>query len=228
VARTIAFVNETDELKPQDISTAEAFPWPPRAGSSWLDALAATWQQACFDATSFFKRMPRAGDYGPVIIYYLIIGVAVAGIKLFWTTVFGSLEFSHFIADRFGADFPEGNAVVDFLVSPFFLLCALYLVSGVCHLVLMMSRGAKHGFETTTRVFAFSYSPMLFAAVPMIGTLAGLIWMVRIAIVGLREAHEIDGAKAAVAVLIPLFLAFCFILLGALAALTMGLLNTRL
>src|SRR5206468_5916329 len=127
------------------------------------------------------------------------------GLHLFWSSVFGAFELQNYILRRMNAA-QAHNGVVDFLVSPITLLIALYLVSGVTHLFLLMMRGAKHGFATTSRVFAFSYSPQLFTVVPVLGGLVAFFWMITLAIIGLREAHETDGAKAAVAVLVPLFL----------------------
>jgi hypothetical protein len=173
--------------------------------------------------------MPRENDYGSVLVYYLIVGVVAAGVQLFWHTVLGGFgtRLQSMIMPA-GYTAARSNGVVDFLLSPIFLLVTLYFVSGVCHVVLLMMRGAENGFATTSRVFAFSYSPALLMVVPVLGNFAAFIWMIVLAIAGLREAHQTDGAKAAVAVLVPVFLALLMVILGVILALTMGLLNTRL
>lgn len=229
MAQTFGGVTETLEAAQQDVRPHEFFPWPPPPGSSPTEAFFTTWKEACFQPASFFRRMPREDQFGSVLVYYLIIGVVAAGVQLFWHSVLGG--FTSHLLSLIGADrLPAGssNGVVDFLLSPLWLLFTLYLVSGVCHLVLLMMRGARHGFRTTTRVFAFSYSPILFVVVPVLGAFVAMIWMVVIAIAGLREAHETDGAKAAVSVLVPVFLLLSLLVLGAILALTMGLLNTKL
>lgn len=170
--------------------------------------------------------MPREDGYASVLVYYLVLAVVVAGIHLFWGSLLDFADLSSLIR-RASAD-DAGSGLIEFLLSPLFAIIGLYMVAGVVHLLLLMMRGAQHGFETTTRVFAFSYSPSAFAIVPVIGPIVGFIWMVVLSIIGLREAHETDGAKAATAVLVPVFLLIGLLVLATLAAITLGLLKTRI
>jgi len=231
MAQAFGGVTDTNlEAVQPDVTLDDSFPWPPRPGSSPLDAFFATWTEVCFHPTSFYRRMPREDPYVPVIIYYLIVGVIAAGVRLFWQTVLGdvSARLEGMIIPAKLAGTASTSGIVDFLLSPILLLVTLYLVSGVCHVLLLMMRDAKHGFGTTSRVFAFSYSPALFGVVPVLGNLVAFVWMLVLAIIGLREAHASDGAKAAVAVLVPVFLLIVLVVLGAMLALAMGLLNTRI
>jgi hypothetical protein len=221
-------VNETDpqlEALRHESPLDTTFPWPPASGTSAFDAFIATWKQSCFRPTSFFQRMPREDDYGWVIAYYLVIGIVVSGIELFWHSVLGDWSVMGTLVPESESRF---GSIVQFLLSPLILIVTLYLVTSACHLVLMMFRGAQHGFETSSRVFAFSYGPAVFAAVPIVGNLVAFVWMIALAITGLREAHQTDGAKAAVAVLLPVFLLISVMVLAAIAGLMMGILNTRI
>ena len=218
-------MNDTDQhIEALDAPHPETtFPWPPAPGASVIDAFASTWKQVCFEPATFFRRMPREDYFGAVIAYYLVIGVAVAGIHLFWSSILGNIGF---ISALFPEDESRFGPVVEFLFSPIILLITLYIVTGVCHLVLMLARGARHGFETSTRVFAFSYSPAILAAIPFLGNIVAFFWMTWLAITGLREAHQTDGAKAAIAVLVPLFLLLCTMALVFIGAMFMGILDT--
>lgn len=222
-------MTETFEATQQDTTPNDFFPWPPSPGASPTEAFFTTWKEVCFHPAAFFRHMPREDRYGAVLVYYLIIGVVGAGVQLFWHSVLGGFA-AHLqdliVRDRLPSHASSG--VIDFLLSPLLLLVTLYFISGVCHVFLLMMRGARHGFETTTRVFAFSYSPILFVIVPLIGNLVAVIWMIVVSVTGLREAHETTGAKAAAAVLVPAFLLLVLIVLAAMLALTMGLLNTKL
>jgi hypothetical protein len=216
--------NTEFENAPSELATPESFPWPPREGVSAFDAFVSTWRESCFHPTSFFRRMPRSGGYGAVLTYYLVLGVVVAGIELFWRSVLG---FS--LSERLmNEDSSRVNDIVQFLLSPLILILALYAVAGVCHLLLLMLRGATHGFETSSRVFAFSYGPSLANAIPILGGPISFVWMTVLAIIGLREAHQTEGSKAAVAVLIPLFLLLGLLVFVVLAAIMVGVLGTRL
>lgn len=209
---------------PPELVTPATFPWPPQEGVAAVDAFITTWRESCFHPTSFFRRMPRAGNYGAVLTYYLVIGVVVAGIELFWRSVLGFSLTERLMSE----DSSRLSDIVRFLLSPLILILTLYVVTSVCHLFLLVLRGSRHGFETSSRVFAFSYGPAIANVVPVLGGLIGFVWMTVLAIIGLREAHESDGSKAAVAVLLPVFLLFGLLLFAVFAAMMMGLLRTRL
>ncbi|MGH7443706.1 MAG: YIP1 family protein, partial [Longimicrobiales bacterium] len=108
----------------------------------------------------------------------------------------------------------------DFLLSPLWLLVSLFVSAGVVHVLLMMMRGADAGFATTLRVFCFAYGPQLFAVVPVVGAVVGSVWMVVISIIALSVAHAASAWKAAMAVLVPLFV---LVLFGVLAAMLLTL-----
>ena len=59
---------------------------------------------------------------------------------------------------------------------------------------------------------------------PLVGTVVGAIWSVVLTIAGLRYAHATSGWRAAVAVLLPLFVVLAF---GVLAALLIALGSVR-
>ena len=67
----------------------------------------------------------------------------------------------------------------------------------------MMVKGAKPGFEATFRVVAYGYSANIFMVIPFCGGILPLVWAVVLSIIGLREAHETTGGKAAFAVFLP-------------------------
>lgn len=184
------------------------------------------WRQACFHPTSFFRQLPRDGSVVPALIYYLVLAVIVAGVNLFWKSLFNFIELTDFL--RPGIEDSARTNILDFLLTPLFATIAIFLVTGVCHGLLALMRGTKHGFQTSLRVFAYSYSPAVFAVVPIAGPPVGFVWMVVLAIIGLREAQETDGAKAATAVLVPVFALLIFLVVAALTMVTLGLLKTRI
>lgn len=182
------------------------FPWPPPEGGSAIGAFGETWKDATFDAKSFFHRLPPGRSVGPALLYYLIIGILAAGVGLFWdaTGVFTTPAGQAPVAEASG--FGALDPVVAFLLSPLVLLIALGLSAGITHLLLLMLGGARNGFGTTVRVFCYAYSPMLFGVVPVLGAIVGSIWMIVVAIIGLREGHATEGWKAGLAVLLPFIL----------------------
>jgi hypothetical protein len=201
----------------------ERFPWPPRAGSSPLVALIETWKLSVFQPTLFFQQLPVPHSIGSAVLYYLIVGIPAVGITLFWQMLF-RLLYSSAGFEPASAAAPESAAwmpIVQFLLSPLFLLVGLGISFVVTHLLLMIFRGANRGAGTTLRVLCYSYGPALFVIVPVVGALVGGVWTIVLAIIGLREAHQTDGWRAATAILLPIVAAFflvvaLFIVVGAL------------
>jgi len=204
-------VNELDPLEPAAPAAPEAgraFPWPPGEDESILTAFTDTWRGATLSPTQFFRSLPRDGRIGPALLYYLPLGIAVAGAGLFWGLVLPSAEEMAALGG-FGQLGGESgmDPVIEFLMSPLLLLFSLFVSAGVTHMMLALFGGAKHGLSTTVRVFAFAYSPNILGVVPYAGELVGWVWMIVIAIIGLREAHGTGTGRAAAAVLVPLTVA---------------------
>jgi hypothetical protein len=191
----------TESWRYDEVDAPTGFPWPPPDDGSVLGSFGEAWKSATFDPAGFFRRIPRDGGTGAALVYYLAIGILVAGANLFWESLGGGA------GDETLAE-PDLfiQPVVGFLLSPLILLMALVLTAGVVHLILLLLRGAEHRFDTSVRVFCYAYSPMLFGVVPLVGTIVGSIWMLGLAIIGLREAHQTETWKPAVAVLLPFLL----------------------
>jgi hypothetical protein len=160
--------------------------------------------------------MPHIGSLGAAVLYYLSIGIPVAGAQLFWTMTRGSdaATVSAAAPGRLG----EWGPLVDFLISPVWLLISLFLAAGAVHVLLKLFGGVSGDYAMTTRVFAYAYSPQLLGIVPVAGAIAGFVWMVGVAIIGVRESHRTTTGRAAAAVLIPLSIALAFVALAALIA----------
>ena len=186
-----------------ELAVKNGFPWPPPEEGPILTALGATWKGATFDPGRFFAGTPRDGGTGAALVYYLALGILVAGVSLFWSAILlpdAAGEAS--LMAQLGVQ--PINPLVRFLLAPAILLFALFVSAGVVHVLLLIFDGATHGFGTTVRVFCYAYSPAIFGLVPIIGPLVGGVWSVVLAIIGLREAHEASAWKPAVAVLTPL------------------------
>lgn len=193
----------TESWRYDQVDAPGRFPWPPSEDGSILGSLGETWKSATFAPGDFFSRIPRDGGTGAAVLYYLAIGILVAGASLFWDTIGGGAGLDDETLAEMGA---AAQPAVRFLLSPLILLVALALTSGVVHLVLLLLRGTQHRFDTSVRVFCYAYSPMLFGVVPVVGAIVGALWMLGLAIIGLKEAHETVTWKPALAVLLPFFL----------------------
>jgi len=201
-------------------------PWERRDELGFFAAVFETIKGVLLNPTSTFADMKTEGGLGTPIIYALILGSIGGIIGLIWQGLFENIssmigrmgveEFATFAA--FGAI----RFIVFAILTPLFVVVGLFIVSGICHLCLMIVGGANKSFEATFRVFAYtSGSVALMQLVPICGALVAGIWAIVCEIIGLREAHETTTGKAVLAVLLPVI--FCCGLSLILAIIGVGL-----
>jgi hypothetical protein len=56
--------------------------------------------------------------------------------------------------------------------------------------------------------------------VPVVGTVVGFVWMVIVAVIGLKEGHRTSMGRVLAAVLIPVVIALIFVAIAAFIATT--------
>jgi hypothetical protein len=202
-----------------------SFPWPPAEGDSVIGAFGRTWKGSSLQPRAFFGTMPAHGSLGAALLYYLPIGIAVAGANLFWTLARGTADVDRDAVLGRAETMTGLSPLTEFFFSPVMLLLSLFVSAAITHLLLRLFGGAHRDVWFTTRVFAFSYSPQLLGIVPMVGSVVGFVWMVVVAIIGLREGHGTSTGRAAAAVLIPVGIGLVFVALAVFLQLTGSLLE---
>jgi len=218
---------EQTGIPPSPTGGRERTPWEDREKEGFFGGLFKTLHQVLFKPGQFFKRMPVTGGLSSPLLFALITGMVGLMFSYTWQmmlegTIQGYLP-PEMQASRYQM-FEGPNLIALALLSPFALIMLLYLNAGFTHLLLMMVKGARAGFEATFRVVSYCFSPILFQAIPICGGLIWFFWTLVISIIGLRDAHDISGGKAAFAVLFPLFLCcgvavlLVLLFMGALAA----------
>jgi hypothetical protein len=217
-------VNGDDELYSERAAAAvddpSTFPWPPPEGSSVVEAFGRTWRGASLEPRRFFGSLPEHGSIPGALLYYVPLGIAVAGANLFWSLLRGGVETEQ---DAVLGELDLGRAispVLEFLFSPLILLLSLFLAAGVTHLLLRLFGGANRDYGFTTRVFAFAYSPQILGIVPVVGGVVGFVWMIVVAMIGLKEGHRTTMGRVAAAVLIPVTIALIALAIAAFVAAT--------
>lgn len=209
-------------------------PSPGRARTAWeepstrwtIKGLLSSLKGSLFAPADFFRGMNVTGGITDPLLFALITGMAGWMIYYFWQIVLHD-PLSSYIPLKGASDFDalRGSGIVAAAVfTPFILIASLFIWSGVLHLLLMMVRGAKNGFEATFRVVSYSMGAYVFLMVPFCGAIISAPWSIVLAIIGLKEAHGTTGGKASFAVLLPLIMCcaivtlFFLLMLGTVAA----------
>lgn len=191
------------EEQVREISSEEYTPW--ESGEGFIVAFLKTTQEVLFSPTKFFKKAALGEGYWSPFIFAMISGIIGSGVALLWQWLFFSGVVPHQI---FSAATYSVFLTVAIISIPFTVALSILLGSGVTHLCLMIVGGNRKGFAPTFRAISYSYSAVLFYIVPFIGTFVGGIYLLVLAIFGVREGHEISTGKAVLAVLLPLIIVF--------------------
>jgi hypothetical protein len=183
-------------------------PWDnqPQSIGVWWE----TFTSILSSANDAFRRMYITGGLGRPIMFAMIgLGIGQIGQLVFQL---GLLSLGAAAGGRQGQDialqmgFQVGAAVLGTVLGA---TLGCLIQAGILHVCLMMVGGEKNGYEATFRVCAYAAGTFgAFQIVPIVGPCVGFIWQIVATIIGLAEAHETTGGKAALAYFIPFIVVF--------------------
>jgi len=210
-------------------TTAAPAPGMGREHTAWEDegtqltfgGLVATLKESLFNPSDFFRKMNVSGGMTNPILYALITGMVGWMAYYFWEIVFhDTLRDLLPSTTHTGFDiFAETGLVIKAILTPFMLIIGLFIWSGILHVLLLLVRGAKNGFEATFRVVSYISGASIFLIIPLCGAFLSAIWTLVLAVIGLRDAHGTSGGKATFVVLFPLIICCAFVALFSLLVL---------
>jgi hypothetical protein len=181
-------------------------PWEKRAELGLWQGIYQTSKAALFSPDTLFKGLTYQGGIGEPLAFGLLIGSLGSMFGFFWQFLILSGGLSIFMESFFGRFTFLFVFLILVVVIPLFVLIGMYLYAGVLHLMLLVVRGAPHGFEATFRVVCYSQAAQVWAIIPFLGGWVGGAWQLIVQIVGLREMHETSYFRVIAAFLIPVAL----------------------
>ena len=110
------------------------------------------------------------------------------------------------------------------LLVPVALSVGIYLDAWFTHLLLLLFRSNKKGFNETFRVLCYSSAPTVLSAVPVAGQLLSpiiLIWYMALQAIGLKKCHEGAYTQTLAAIFIKWSI-YLFLTLAVLQSFTPG------
>jgi len=187
--------------------------WENRATNGFASGIYRTFKGVLFSPAAFFRRLTFNGGLREPLAFGLLMGAVGNMFSLFWPVMMisgGLFPFGGAVLGQLGA----GLIFLILLVAvPIFVTLGMFIYSAILHLLLLVVRGGKNGFEATFRVVAYSQAAQMWELIPLIGSWIGGIWQLVIQVVGLHEIHGISYLRIIIAFLLPVAL-----LIAALAA----------
>ena len=215
---------------PDEAATPQGTPWERRAELGTLRAWGQTISQALLEPGRLFAsaRIERTSDH---------LWFAVATMSVFWAMgqvleralltgereqmqrLLGSISSNPDVSpmlkrmiDTTGAANAWPVVIGLALLTPVFSFVVVYLNAAVTHGFALLLGQSKRGFPATFAACAYSCAPLVLLAVPACGSTIGVIWLVVLTGIGLKQTHRISSGGAAATVLTPYLLLCCLIL----------------
>jgi hypothetical protein len=186
--------------------------WERRKDLGLVRALTETWKEVLFNPKISFARMKTSGGYAAPFLFNLtmlvIYGFFTTVYQLLLSGVFVAAGSAHNGAGPMGglsAGLPPLLNIGAMVVLIPLLVGFTFVNAGITHLCLSLFKGTSKSYEATYRVICYSSSTWIFALVPCAGGIVSSVWGVVSTIIGLSKVHRTEGWRAAVAVLLPVF-----------------------
>lgn len=160
-----------------------------------------------FSPSTFFRTAAVDGGIREPLAFGVLAGSLGIMFEVFWQALSQTGEFPA-LSGIFGA-WAWGPALMGVMVlSPLAVTIFVCLTSLVLHVLLVIVRGGRNGFEATFRAVSYAQATQLWAVLPLIGSFLAAIWLLVVQIIGLKEMHGVSAFRVFLAMLIP------FVLLG--------------
>jgi hypothetical protein len=214
--------------EPPPVVVAPPAPPEPAWERGGISGFLHTIGQVFLEPAGTFRQFLPAAPIGRALTYYLLLATTGFWLLLIYNLVFMLLapgmvpmpEMPAELKPQFGEKVTAWmlvlGCITNMIIAPFFLAGLAFVSSGFLHLLLTLFGVAQPVFAVTIRVFCYAVgTASLFVYIPLCGPLFFVPASVILLIIGLKEAHRTDVARAMAAVMIPAaILGFGYILLG--------------
>ncbi len=199
--------------------------WEHRKELGFLKALVETWKEVLLRPGTSFPVMKASGGFGTPVGYNIVMLLIWAVPTFLYSFLMSGLmnmaalgassqdDTAAHIAMGLG---PAFSAIAVALMIPIGI-ASTFVNAGLIHLCLSLFKGTSKSYEATFRVVSYSTSSYVLAVVPFVGSSVSGIWCLVSMIIGLSKVHKTEPWRAAVGVLLPIFLC-CAIVFAAYVA----------
>jgi hypothetical protein len=187
--------------------------WEHRQKLGILKALVQTWKEVLLNPATTFSHMKTTGGFTGPLLFNAVMLIVWAVFMLIYHFVFagsfaaiaGSSQTDSSTAAALGVGTSAVSVIAIFTVAIPLIIAWNFVIAGITHLCLSLFKGTSKSYEATYRVITYSYSAWIFSILPCIGGILAYVWALFCTIVGLSKVHGTEGWRAAVGVLLPVF-----------------------
>ena len=190
---------------PKGDGTRSPSPWERRSELGLVKSLSESVKGILFSPTQFFRKAAVDGGIKEPLAFAILAGSLGMMSEIFWQGLIGAGELPSLSGGAFG-ELTWGPVFMGIMVlCPLFVTIFLCVTSLVLHLLLVIVRGGKNGFEATFRAVSYSQATQLWAVIPFVGSLLAVMCFVVVQVVSLKEMHGVSYTRVVLAMLLPFF-----------------------
>ena len=188
-------------------------PWENRSNLGLWQGIYQTLKAVLFSPEKLFRTLTYKGGIKEPLAFGLLVACLGSMIGFFWEFLILSGGLVSLAYPLFGRLTAALIFLLVIVIIPVLVTLAMFIYSGILHLLLRILRAGQNGFEGTFRVVSYSQAAQVWALIPFFGGLIAGIWQLIVQIIGLREIHETSYARVIIAFVIPVALIF-FLVIG--------------
>lgn len=181
-------------------------PWERRSQLGLWQSLYGTFKAVLFAPRELFRSLTFRSGLREPLAFGLLAGSLTTMVGIFWHFLVLAGGLATFGPSMLGQIGLGMVFIVILLTVPVWVVMGILMYSGIVHIMLLVVRGGRNGFEATFRVISYSQAAQIWSLVPLVGGLVGAIWQIIVQVIGLREIHETSYLRVGIAFLIPVVL----------------------
>jgi len=178
-------------------------PWERRSQLGLWQSLYRTFKAVLFAPRELFRTLTFRSGLREPLAFGLLAGSVTTMVGIFWQFLVLAGGMATFGPSMLGQKGLGMVFIVILVTVPLWVALGILIYSGIVHIMLLIVRGGRNGFEATFRVVSFSQAAQIWSLVPLLGGLVGALWQVIVQVIGLREIHETTYLRVCIAFLIP-------------------------
>ncbi len=190
----------------------EATAWENRSELGIWQGIYQTFKAVLFSPGKFFSTVAVRGGLREPLAFGLLLGSIGSMFGFFWHFLLTSgslLPLGHELISQFTISLIFLGIMI---ISPLFVTITIFTTSGILHLLLLVVKAGRNGFEATFRVMSYSQAAAVLGLIPFVGGFIGGLWLLIVQVIGLREIHETSYLRVIIALLIPVALIFLLVM----------------
>lgn len=177
-------------------------PWEHAGRIGYPAAFYQTAVRVMFAAPRFFAGLKPDAPQGRALVFYLIVGLCQILLERFWGDMLART------LEPYAGNDPQMRKLIQLFTPHAGLLMAvllrsavltlnLFVIAGLYFLLFRLIAPDRADYQLIFQVLAYSSAPALLCVVPVIGSVAGIIWGAACSFVGCRYALKLTWTQTA-------------------------------